>query len=88
MLNTEQELDFLKLGQKSFSDNRPYWIKGSTDRLAGYTFSFSTYFPNDNGTVCIHILTYFTNVLMCVICFIFWHHSTVYIFNKNILDHY
>ena len=60
-LNTEEELDFLKLGQKTLRNSDPYWIKGSTDRWVGYTVNFTQYNANDNGTVCIYILMHFTN---------------------------
>ena len=48
-LNTEQELDFLKLGQKTFRSSNPYWIKGSTDHWIGYTVNFTQYNANDSG---------------------------------------
>ena len=41
ILNTSEEHDFLREGQKSFSDSVPYWIDGftnfSSDAMITYT---------------------------------------------------
>ena len=50
-LNTEEEYDFLKLGQKMIRNSDPYWIKGSTTSWIGRKFNFSDYNANDSGKV-------------------------------------
>ena len=58
-LNTEEESVFIRLGQKTFRNSVPYWIKGSTEAQIGHTFNFPEYIDNDDGTVCNWILIYF-----------------------------
>ena len=48
-LNTEEEYNFLRLGQRSFWNEDSYWITGSTNSLLGSTFNFSDYFASVSG---------------------------------------
>ena len=48
-LDTQEEYNFLRLGQRSFSNGDSYWISGSTNSLVGSTFEFSAYFANVSG---------------------------------------
>ena len=49
VLETENEYDFLKQGQKSFSKSDSYWINGTTDNMLGEAVSYSDYFHNNSG---------------------------------------
>ena len=46
-INTEEEYDFLKEGQKSLCNSDSYWISGSINIGLGETFDFSDY--NSSG---------------------------------------
>ena len=43
VLETEEELLFIKVAQRSFTDIRNYWIGGSTAEPVGTLFPFSSY---------------------------------------------
>ena len=50
VLNTEEEYDFLKQGQRSFSNSLPYWIGGSTNSTnLEDTIEYSDYIENNSG---------------------------------------
>ena len=43
VLNTNQEMNFIKQGQRSFMDNRSFWIGGKTNTVPGEYFEYSAY---------------------------------------------
>ena len=43
ILNNTLEMNFIKEGQISFSDNRSYWIGGKTNTKPGQYFQYSAY---------------------------------------------
>ena len=47
VLNTEEDYDFLKVGQRSFNNSLPYWIGGSTNLTD--TIEYSDYIGNNSG---------------------------------------
>ena len=47
VLDTQEEYDFIKEGQRSFSSSVEYWIGGSTN--ATQFFTYSDYVTNDSG---------------------------------------
>ena len=49
ILDTEEEYDFIREGQKSFSNSVPYWIGGSTD--SNDTVEYNDYIADSSGTV-------------------------------------
>ena len=59
-INTEEEYDFLKEGQKSFCNSDSYWISGSISTELGQTFDFSDY--NSSGKL-VKLCHYFKNVI-------------------------
>ena len=50
VLNTEEEHEFIREGQKSFASSVPYWIGGSTNQ-PNDTFNYSEYITNSSGTI-------------------------------------
>ena len=46
VLNTEEEHEFIREGQRSFNNSLPYWIGGSTN-LEG-TIKYSDYIGNNS----------------------------------------
>ena len=44
-LDSSKEMNFIRTGQRSFSDNRGYWIGGKTNTQPGEFFNFSHYIP-------------------------------------------
>ena len=59
-INTEEEYDFLKEGQKSFCNSDSHWISGSINTELGETFDFSDY--NSSGKL-VKLCHYFKNVI-------------------------
>ena len=49
VLNTKEELYFLREGQKSFSSSAPYLIGGSTDQ--NDSFPYNSYRKNNTGII-------------------------------------
>ena len=45
LLNNRNEMNFIKQGQKSFSDKRSFWIGGRTNTQPGDFFEYSDYNP-------------------------------------------
>ena len=43
ILNTRREMDFIQQGQRSFSDNRGYWIGGKTNTQTGDFLDYPAY---------------------------------------------
>ena len=50
VMETREEYDFIRDGQKSLSISVPYWIDGSTNVLNNNTFDYLDYIANDTGT--------------------------------------
>ena len=50
VIETQEEYDFIREGQKSFSISVPYWIDGTTNVLVNNTFDYFDYIANDTGT--------------------------------------
>ena len=50
-INSEEEYNFLRLGQRTFRNNDPYWVSGSTNRGLHSTFNFTYYNATDDGKV-------------------------------------
>ena len=50
-INTIEEYNFIREGQKTFSNSYFYWINGSTDLKRGKTLDFSDYIANNSGKV-------------------------------------
>ena len=53
VLDTKQEHDFIKEGQKSFINSAPYWISGSTDtdKKQYIWFNFPDYLADNSGSI-------------------------------------
>ena len=51
VLNTEEELDFVKEAQKGVTHTRSYWIGGSTNVERPENFGYSSYESNESGKV-------------------------------------
>ena len=49
-LNSQQEHDFIREGQKTFSSSRDYWIGGSSNADTDVKIEYSAYLENDSGT--------------------------------------
>ena len=49
-LNSQQEHDFIREGQKTFSSSRDYWIGGSSNAEDHVKIAYSDYLKNDSGT--------------------------------------
>ena len=49
VLDTQEEYDFIREGQKSFNDSASYWIGGSTD--SNGIFEYSDYIGNNSGSI-------------------------------------
>ena len=43
VMNNRMEMNFIREGQRSFSDNRSYWIGGKTDTHPRDIFEYSEY---------------------------------------------
>ena len=50
VLNLQQEHDFIREGQKTFSSSRTYWIGGSVNAESNVKIAYSDYLQNDSGT--------------------------------------
>ena len=50
ILNTSEELDFIREGQRSFSNSLPYWIGGSTNE-PNAIINYTEYITNSSGTI-------------------------------------
>ena len=50
VIETQEEYDFIREGQKGFSSSVPYWIGGSTDVLINNTFDYYDYIANGTGS--------------------------------------
>ena len=48
-LETTNEYDFVKQGQRSFHKSDPYWMGGTTDMTLGATVTFSDYIHGNSG---------------------------------------
>ena len=48
-LNNEKEFEFIRQGQRGFSDAKSYWIGGSTDAAPYEYFGFNLYTFGDAG---------------------------------------
>ena len=51
VLDSAVELDFLRQGQKSFSNSNPYWIGGSVNSAVDTDITYSDYIGTDSGNV-------------------------------------
>ena len=49
VLNDRMELDFIRQGQRDFSDTKSYWIGGSTYARPFFYLDYSAYFVGDLG---------------------------------------
>ena len=49
VLDTQEEFDFIKEGQKTFKNSEPYWIGGSTNQNDKITYT--EYIANNLGTI-------------------------------------
>ena len=49
VLNDRMELDFIRQGQRGFSDTKSYWIGGSTYARPFFNLDYSAYFVGDSG---------------------------------------
>ena len=58
ILNIPEELDFLKHAQKSFINDRSYWLGGSTSKEPWSTVNLSDYIPGDSGFDIVFSLVY------------------------------
>ena len=45
VINNRMEMNFIKQGQRGFSDSRSYWIGGKTNTNPGDFFEYSAYIP-------------------------------------------
>ena len=51
VLNNQAELDFIRQAQRWLSDDRSYWIGGSTNINAWNTFQYNNYMTEDSGNM-------------------------------------
>ena len=51
VINSQEECDFLKLGQGTLRNSVPYWIGGSTNITPVRRISYSSYITNQLGMV-------------------------------------
>ena len=54
VINSQEEYDFLRQGQKTLRNSVPYWINGSTNvqQQLGLEFlNYSDYIANDSGMI-------------------------------------
>ena len=50
VLDTQEECDFIKVGQERFQNSAPYWIAGST-MFYNVTIKYNDYIANNSGTI-------------------------------------
>ena len=50
ILNNKEEYNFIRVGQKNFSDSVPYWLGGSADIEPSVALNYSDYITNNSGT--------------------------------------
>ena len=50
VLDTQEEFDFIRIGQKTFTNSAPYWIGGSTNE-PNDTTDYTKYIANNSGTI-------------------------------------
>ena len=55
VLDTQEEYDFIREGQKSFIDSASYWISGSTNLEIDTEFNYTDYIGNNSGTITIRV---------------------------------
>ena len=65
VIETEEELDFLREGQKSFTDSTPYFLGGSTDYQRGSSIPYANYSVHDLGIISLLILLPSSSILKC-----------------------
>ena len=54
VLNNQAEHNFIRQAQKGFSNDRTYWISGSTNAGINTIFDFqNSYLPGNSGEYCI-----------------------------------
>ena len=51
ILNIPEELDFIRKKQKSFSDDRSYWLGGSTNTQPWDHINLNQYRTDDSGNL-------------------------------------
>ena len=56
VINSQEEYDFLRQGQKTIRNSVPYWINGSTNAqqqfgLEHYRSNYTDYVANDSGMI-------------------------------------
>ena len=71
VLDSEEEYEFLRQGQRSFINNAPYWIDGSANATLNEVFSYVDYIANKAG-ICEYEICLWekTNPLLTIECFI------------------
>ena len=50
-INTKEEYNFIREGQKTFSNSYFYWMNGSTDIEQRKILNFADYIANNSGKV-------------------------------------
>ena len=51
VLDTQEEYDLIREGQKSFSNSVPYWIGGSANFSSNVMINYTDYIANDSGII-------------------------------------
>ena len=51
VIDTQEELDFLREGQRSFRNSTPYFLGGSTDYHQGDIIPYANYSVDDSGII-------------------------------------
>ena len=53
VLDTKEEFDFIREGQKNFTNSAPYWIGGTTDsdKEQSIWFNFPDYLADNSGSI-------------------------------------
>ena len=51
VINSQQEYDFIKEGQKGFFNSISYWIGGSTDNQTDDIFNYTYYISDNTGKI-------------------------------------
>ena len=49
VLNDQMKLDFIRQGQRGFTDAKSYWVAGSTNSEPYEYFDFDSYIIGDSG---------------------------------------
>ena len=66
VLNSIEELDFIRGGQNGILDIESYWIGGSTDAEKNSTLEYSDYYTNDSGNF---IILQMNRLKICLLFF-------------------